>query len=459
MRYLLFSIFLLSSLLSAAQQKWELSDCLQYAMQHQNSIKKANLEVALQDQKNKEIIALTRPQISASGMFNYLFLIPKQRSDANAFNFGDAFSFFKIDTPAYIAYQAQPKDEYSVFQFGLPLSVSGNVQANQILFDPQVFVGLQARNQLMQLARLNLQRSEEELKINVSKAFYNCLIAEKRMEILKENIELIGQVENTTSKLFNEGFVEKVDVLRLTVQKNNLIAEQTKVQNLIDLGYYLLKFQMGMPLQEEINLTAMFDEASIKKDILLEQNIDYQQRTEMKLLDLAKDLNELDYKRYQLSYLPTLVAFGQFGYASQMKRLKEIFTLPYFPTGAVGLQLNVPIYGGGQRNAKLQQSKIGLQKNDYDIETFKQAMEFEVNNARTALRNNLLTLDNQKANIDLAEKVYEISKKKYKEGLGSNLEIIQAQTALREAQTNYYATLFEAMLSKIELQKALGIYK
>jgi len=448
---------------SQAQSSYSVQECIDYALKNQASIAKLKLDEEIQQEVNKEVLALTRPQISATASFQYLFIVPKQRGDANAFSFGDAFSFFVIDSAKLAANPPAPQtdyeQEYSEFQFGLPLSAGAAVQVQQILFDPSVIIGLEARESLNQLAKLNTKRSEEELKINISKAYYNAVIAQTRSDLLDENISLITKMEDMTQKLYDAGFVEKIDVLRLTVQKNNLRTEKTKIQNLIEVSYSLLKFQMGMPLDYKISLSDQLDDQSIMGDMMLGNATDYNQRTEMKLLNLGVELNKLDYKRYDKSWLPTIAGVGSFGYNTQTKRLKEVFTLPYFPTGALGLSVNMPIYGGGQRKAKMKQAELKIKQNEFDIKNFKQAMDFEISNARTALRNSILSLDNQKANIKLAEKVYFIAKAKYKEGVGSNIEIIQAQTSLKEAQTNYFNSLYDAMIAKIDLRKALGIYK
>jgi outer membrane protein TolC len=446
-----------------AQSSYTVEECINYALKNQGSIAKQRLEEDIQKEVNKEVLALTRPQVTAAGSFQYLFIVPKQRGDANAFNFGDAFGLFVIDSAKLAANPPEPlteyEQEYSEFQFGLPLSASLNVQVQQIFFDPSVIIGLEARESLNQLAKLNTKRSEEELKINISKAYYNAVIAQTRSDLLDENISLITKMEDMTQKLYNEGFAEKIDVLRLTVQKNNLLTEKTKINNLIEVSYYLLKFQMGMPLTEGISLKNKLTDEAIKEDLFLSNAVDYEQRTEMKLLNLGVELNKLDYKRYEKSWLPTVAGVAQLGYATQTKRFTELFTLPYFPTGAIGLSVNMPIYGGGQRKAKMKQAELKIKQNEFDIKNFRQAMDFEVSNARTALRNSILSLDNQKANIALAEKVYTIARAKYKEGLGSNIEIIQAQTSLKEAQTNYFNSLYDAMIAKIDLRKALGIYK
>lgn len=90
---------------------------------------------------------------------------------------------------------------------------------------------------------------------------------------------------------------------------------------------------------------------------------------------------------------------------------------------------------------------------------FKQAVDLESNNAKTQLKNSIMSLENQNKNIELAQKVYSIAQKKYKEGVGTNIEILQAETALKDAQTNYFNSLYEAIISKIDLQQSLGLLK
>lgn len=456
---IVFFSFTFSSLWAQEEAPFSLQRCIEYALANQPRMKASRLDEEMQIEKNKEIIGMARPQVKANGQFQYLFITPKQRVDANAFNFGSSFSFFKIDTPAYQAYLQQPKDKYSQVKFGLPLNSSLGITASQILFDAGVLVAIQARESLEELTRLNTERTAEEIRVAVSKAYYNCVVAEKRMAFLKDNIKLLSSVEDLTQKLYAEGFAERIEVDRITVQKNNLLTEQSKIQNLIDLGYALLKFQMGMDLNTTIQLTDELNVDQIKSGIDLETVSDFSNRIEMRLLNKADQLLKYDLKRYEKGYLPTVAAAVSGSYASQTIAFKELFTLPYFPTGAFVLSASVPLYDGGTRKAKIRQAQLSILKNDNDRQSFLQAASLESGNAKTQFKNSILSLDNQKHNIELAEKVYDIAQRKYKEGVGTNIEILQAETALKEAKINYYNTLFEAMIAKIDFQKSLGQLK
>jgi outer membrane protein len=454
-----FFLFIVMSLNARSEGLMTLQDCIDYAIKNQTKLKNAQLDEQLQIQKNNEIIGIARPQITANGQFQYLFILPKSRASADAFDFTSSLSFFKIDTPAFLEFQKQPKAKYTELQFGLPLNLSAGVQASQLLFDAGVFVALKARKSLEELSILNTKRTEEDIKVSVSKAYYNCIIAAKRIKLLDENITLLSTIENTTKRLFDEGFAEKIDADRLTVQKNNLIIEKQKITNLIELSYQLLKFQMGMPLQNNIDLMDNLTVEEVKNGLELDKVVDYNNRTEMNLLQMAKKLNSYDYERYQKGYLPTVAAVISGSYATQTKSIVDLFKYTYFPTGAFVLSASMPIYDGNTRKSKMNQAKLNMLKNENDMDAFKQAVDLENSNARTQLKNSLISLENQQTNIDLAQKVYSIAQKKYKEGVGSNIEIIQAETALKEAQTNFFNSLYEAIISKIDFQKSLGLLK
>jgi outer membrane protein len=458
-KILLLLVISAQSVFAQSSQPMSLNDCIDYALKNQNSIKGAHLDEEMQRQKNNEVIGIARPQVKASGQFQYLMVTPKQRASADAFDFSSSLSFFKIDTPAYQAYLQQPKKKYSELQFGLPLNVTAGVQATQLLFDAGVFVALKARKSLEELSTLNTKRTEEDVRVSVSKAYYNCIIAEKRIKLLDENITLLTKIEDQTRKLFDEGFAEKMDADRLLVQRNNLQIEKEKINNLIELSYQLLKFQMGMQLDNKLDLTDNLTIEEVKNGLELDKQVDYNNRVEMQLLQKVKQLNGFDYERYQKGYLPSVAAALSGSYGTQTQSFKDLFTYSYFPTAAFVLSASVPLYDGNTRHSKMNQAKLSILKNENDMEALKQAVDLESSNARTQLKNSLISLENQKNNIDLAQKVYTIAQKKYKEGVGTNIEIIQAETALKDAQTNYFNSLYEAVIAKIDFQKSLGLLK
>jgi outer membrane protein TolC len=183
-------------------------------------------------------------------------------------------------------------------------------------------------------------------------------------------------------------------------------------------------------------------------------------RIEYSLLETQNKLNELDLKRNRLSYLPNLAAYGSFSKQAQRAEF-DIFdpSLKWYPISLIGVTLNVPIFDGLQKNYKIEQAKISLLKSKNTLDQLQKSINLETNNTSTSYTNALATLKLQKKNIELAERVYQTTKIKYDQGVGSNLEVINAQASYRETLVNYYAAIYDALVSKTDLDKALGNIK
>ena len=125
----------------------------------------------------------------------------------------------------------------------------------------------------------------------------------------------------------------------------------------------------------------------------------------------------------------------------------------------VGLQMNVPIYNGYLRHHQVTEAKLNIEKSKNNIEGMKQTIDFQVASSRTTLKNNMLQVQSQRRNMELANDVLELAQKKYKAGVGSNLEVTQAQSDLLRAQTNYFSALLDLINAQADLKKALGLLK
>jgi outer membrane protein len=452
-------LLLATSLPIFAQQKMSLVDCINYAILNKNSMKSANLDEQIQRAKNDQIASAVLPQVDFSGGLQAFPIVPKSRSRADIFSFGNIYAPIDPKVVDYAAIEAAAKNapEYNALQFALPYQGSCTLTVSQILFSAEIFVALQARKTIEELTHLNSKRTEEQLRLDVTKAYYNCVISEERIKLLNENIALLQTLENNMSSMFKEGFIEKIDVDKLTVSKNNLVVEKEKIDNLVQLGQNLLKFQMGMPLTETVTLTDKIVQEKLAENLMKEEPV-YNNRIEMQLMQTAKKLNDYNLTRTKKSNLPTVVAIGSLGAATGGKRLYEYVTLPWYLQSMVGVQASMGLYNGGKRKHVLKEINLGLQKNDLEMDMFKEVVDLESSAARTNLQNSLKSLNTQKANIALAQKVFDVAQKKNKEGLGSTLEILQAQTALKESQTNYLSALYDATISKVDLEKALGLF-
>lgn len=298
---------------------------------------------------------------------------------------------------------------------------------------------------------------EDSIKSNVYRSYYSVLVAEKRKFYLDESIKRLDKLKSDQEKLFKNGFIEHLDLDKTQVGLNNLTTTSAQIGNLIEIGYASLKFALGINQKDILVLSDTLSIDIVKKGLLEMGNFNYADRKEIQLLNIVKDLQGLDLKRNKLSYLPTLATY--FSYSKNALRSDFSFfdfSQKWFKTSVWGLNLSVPIFDGGQKLNRTRQANYNLQKTTNTIENLERAIDLQLTAANVVFKNALSTLDVQERNVQLAEKVYNVTKKKYEQGLGSSFELLQTQQDLESAQSNYFQSLFDAVSAKISFTKALG---
>jgi outer membrane protein len=195
----------------------------------------------------------------------------------------------------------------------------------------------------------------------------------------------------------------------------------------------------------------------VKKDILDTTGFKYTDRNEIQLLNTVKELRELDLKRYKLAYVPTVSAF--FNYSKNALRQSPDylnFNEPWFTTSMAGLNMNIPIFDGFQRSNRVKQARYELEKTKNNVENLQRVIDFQREAAFNQFRNAIANLDVQERNLTLAEKVYNTTKKKYEQGLGSSFDVLQTDQSFEDAQSNYFQAMYDAVIAKISYYRSLG---
>jgi outer membrane protein TolC len=449
----------------AGSQTFTLDACIEYALNNSVNIKNAVVDEKIADARVKETRGIGLPQIDASVGLQHNQQLPRfflQSPEPGQ------ESFFDIsDVPGI-----QPGDVVAAQNF-FQLKSSGNaaVTVSQILFNGSYLVGLKAANAYRELSVKSTQQTKEEAIQQVTKAFYGVLINKDRMKLFDNNIARVDSLLRTTQAMLKNGFAEGIDVDRIQVTLNNLRAERDKFYNLQELSVQLLKFQMNYPMNQSLDV--MGDIASLKIDEGLLKNYelewDYTQRSDYQLLQANRNLQALDVKNKFSAGLPSLVAFANLGYSTQSPTIGGLFKTEsnvvdgdgigpdkWYPFSSFGVSLNIPLFSGLQRSYRLQQAKLNLMKVENSFTMLRSAIDLEVKQAAINYLNAIKTLESQRANSGLAENIARITKIKYEQGVGSNLEVVDAESGLKEAQVNYYNALYDALLAKVDLDKAYG---
>lgn len=436
--------------------EFTVNQAVDYAMKNSIQVKNSLLDLKIQKQVNREITSAAYPQLSAGSSLNYFPDVAVQ-----------SFPNFIAQGTYGVLQNEGVKDgngnaiispgDFGLIQaqFGTKYTANGGFDISQLLFDGQVFVGLQARKATILFFQKQIEVTEEMIKVNVEKIYYQLVVGRQQLTSIDANIERFQKLLNDTKEIFKNGFAEKLDVDKVSVQLNNLRTEKLKLQNQLNAGNAALKFLMNMPQKETLVLKDSLTEDIIKENIL-DQSYHYSDRKQFQLLELGKRLNGFNVKRYKLSYLPTLAAYGNYYKNAQRNKFDFFDKGKWFTSSLVGVKLSIPIFDGFAKAARLGKARLELEKTNNNIEQLKAAIDNDVAQSLLKITSSLATMDNQRQNMKLAEQVYNTTKLKYEQGLGSNQEIYTAQTELKVAQNNYYSALYDAIIARIDYLSATG---
>jgi outer membrane protein len=459
MRLTIAIVTILLPLCLGAQQSFSLEEAVNFALQKNSSIRLKQLEVSDARSQIKEFRAIGMPKVQGSVEYQHFIDIPVSLAPADAFAFppdlnrflGDVADVTNVDLPA-----SGGGDELQELQFGLKNSLSASVTANALLFDGSFFVGLRAAKLYKELVAREMVQTSTEVKLSVTKAYLAVLIAQKNKEIIDKNIANLAQSLQETRAIYENGFAEKLDVDRLQLSLSNLETEADKLERLVQISLNLLKFQMGYPMEESLAVTDDIDQLMAENTLdarIMEAEIDPSSRPEYSVLQTAEALNELNIKRNKVGYLPSLYAFGSY---QQIFQANDIADGKWFPTTVVGATLNVPIFDGLDKESKIERARIDLEEVQLQKTEFMRSVQLEVQNARSTYLNALETTERTRENRQLAEEIYSTTQIKYREGVGSSVEVSQAERELYTAQANYINALYDLLVAKVDLDKALG---
>ena len=412
-----------------------LTDAIEYAQKHQLATLNAKIDEEIAKNTVKQTLGIGLPQLSGSINFQDFIDIPTEVIPSQSF--GEAAGTF---IPAKLG---------TNYQSAAALNLS------QLLFDGSFFVGLQASKTYRELSTRNLKRTRIETAVAVIKAYYTALVTDERLTLIDANLKQLKKSLHDTKAMFDNGLVEKIDVERLSVLKNNSQTDRENAVRLLSLNIDLLKFQMGMPVQAKLMLRDSISSFSMDSIAINADTTAYKSRIEYSILQTNKRLSELDLKRYKSQFLPSVSFVGNTTESFQAETVSSLYGTGY-PSTVIGLNISIPLISGGQRLYAVRNARLGVLKAKNNITDLKNSINFEISQSQTNYVNGMNALENQKRNMELAKHILDVSRAKYAQGVGSSLEVTTAETSLTEAQNNYVNALYDMLINKVNLDKALG---
>lgn len=420
-----------------------LKETLEYALENNPDSKNAKLEIMVAQTTVKEETAAGLPQVNGTVGLNHNPLVPV---------------IFLPNQPPF-GDPSNPSDVIAA-RFGVNYSSNASVNMTQMIFDGSFFVGLRAAKTYKALTELDKVKVENDVIENVKKAYFGVLVNAERIKLSQSNLNRIDSLLNETKALNEAGFTEKIEVSRIQVQRNNTFSQLKRSLTAYDISKQLLKIQLGLPKNYDIVITETLAELNPEEDLIALQTMQPGNRVEMDQLLTNMELTQLDLKYNASQYIPTLDLAANFTRSGAGEGLNTVFkSNNWFSSSLIGISMNIPIFDGLSKSARIQRNRIQLQQLENQKFYLDQNFALEIYQARQNLANDLEVLAVQRESMDLAKEVYDISRIKYNEGVGSNLEVVEADAALIESEINFLGALYDGLISKVDLEKALGILK
>jgi outer membrane protein TolC len=426
-------IFLGLPLIAQTQYAFTIKDAVAFGLENHGNIKTAHFDEYIADREVAGLLAAAYPQINGSIDFQG-----------------------NIERPKFVLsfVPGQPPQKIPV---GQGWQHNAQVQLGQLIFDGTFFIGLEATRAFVSLSQLNTKRTENELINQVVMAYYTALIAKQSGELIDLNIGRLEKLYKDTDILYKNGLVELTDMERIQLSLNNLQTEKKKFERMVALSVELLKFQMGMSPDAKLILTDSLPTIDMEKDNweAIAQP-DFTKRVEFQIMKQQADLEMLNIRRYKVGRLPSIYGFAYYQGSMQSHKVVDFSENATFGASAAGFKVKIPIFDGFQSRAKIQQIQVNLKKIQISQEMLQNGLRMQMQNHLATMQNAKDAYKSQQENVALAKKIFNKAELKYKEGVGSSLEVNNAEVNYKEAERNLLNATFDYLTARLKIWEIKG---
>lgn len=430
-RKILIMLMLLITTIGANAQvisnNMSLKDAVTYGMNGNTDIKKQNLAVLQSRQQVQEVISHGLPQINGTAQLSDNLIIPEQLLPGEIFGQPGTYIPIKFGT-----------------QYGIPLGFN----ANQLLYNQAYFVGIKQAKAFELFSQVQLEKIQQDVIYNIAAAYLQAIIVSEQTKLIQANLEMVNQSVEVVKSQYENQMARRIDLDQLKVTQSNTQTDYDNSQ--VQFAFVLdqVKILIGYPLAD----TLILNEIIADNDMLVSKN-STGNNPSLSLLQQQATLKQLEIKTINSNYLPTLAAFGQYGYQAQFNKWNDMH---WFDGAIVGLQLSISIFDGLQKYHQVKQRKFELQSIQLDRALLEKSLNAEYNNAVNKYLQNQKTVLNQTENLTLAENVYDAMQNNYKNGLASLSDLINSDTGLKSAQSSFLTALFRKRISSLDILRANG---
>lgn len=420
---------LLQPLKAEAQEAWSLQQCIDTALVHNRSLQIEENNLALANEKHRELKANLIPKVNAQADYRYFFELPYQLMPMSLFG--------------------GPQGQFKEVQFGVPHNIGANVNVGISVYDPQLYGGIRATKEAKEISRLQYRKTAEQVYFDVSNLYYNAQILQHQLafvdsnisnaQALLKNLQLVHSLQMATG---TEVSKVELQLAQLTTDRQTLASKQQNVIN-------LLKLSIGRPLGSSLSVLPAQTGTT---------TLEYTPKptVEMELVKAKSRVLNTELSTLKRSRIPSVSVFGSYGVTGFGYDESPNEFLDFYPIGLAGLKLNVPIFNGTVTTRKINQKKLELKNNELLSESLTDRTTIQLVNAQEQKLTAEQTMQNYMAQTALAQQVYEQTLLQHRQETASLTEVLLADNELRKTQQNYVNALIDYFKADLELKKISG---
>jgi len=405
-----------------------LQQCIQYALDHQPSVKQAQLQEEIVGYNIRSRLADWYPQIG--GVYSLQH------------NFQRSTSFFN-GTPTPV---------------GAKNTSTGQLYLDQTIFNRDVLFADRTQGNVRLQVRQATAAEKIDITSTVSKAYYDIITTQQQIKVAVENIARLQKSLEDAYYRYQSGVTDKTDYKRAQISLNNTKATKQVNEAALKAKLENLKNYMGYPVPAP--LTIVYDSLQMEREVGFDtlQIPDFSKRIEYQQLLTQKRLQQANVIYQRNAFLPNISATAIYNLNYLNNNFGKLY-VNNFPNSFIGLTAGIPIFQGGKRKANVRSAELTVAQ--IDLEMINLESEFNAQYAATLsnYKGNLANYFASKENVSLAQEVYDVINLQYKAGIKTYLEVINAETDLRTSQINYFNALNLVLASKVDAERALGLIR
>lgn len=440
MRDLLTSALFVCSTALAAQGPVRLSldQAVEMAAKQSYTVQGSELEAEKSLAKIREITAIGLPQVSATGSLSNYLKVPTQMIP----------NFFGDD----------PKT--LEVQFGIPWSMTGAVQLNQLIFDGSYLIGLKAVREMQNRSEKELEQARLEARVQAAKAYLGVLAAEEGARLLGQSLPVVQKSANEAAAMTEQGLMETTDADRLTVQVDETENQRRTLLQQAAVARAYLALVVGLPTGTPIELTDSLQPLlDLPTDAdLVNRPFDPAQHVDEEVARTYVTMGVLNVRNKKAAYLPQLSGFINYQQQFSSTDFEPGNGDFWFPASMWGLQLNVPIFSSGMRKNQVKQASIALEQAQVQLKATEQRLLTDHLSQQAILTSAQANYQTGKRSLALSKRIFEQTSVKFSEGMASSFELTQEHGNYLAAQQTYIQRVVDLLKARVDMHKALDLY-